>query len=163
MVRLCIAITIAASAAIASLAADAAGQAVPDPQQRSIKEAIRAVHVQMRQAAERLDAAALYAHVLDTETPPIIEDGRLMPTRAAALANTVEGLRGLTRVSYGYSREHVTVLSPTMALWVGEGMASATLEDGRQITAPFAESLLFVQREGQWKILHAHRSAPNPR
>jgi len=163
MVRLCTAILIAASVSILSPAALASGQEVPDPQRQSIEQAIRAVQAQMMEAAGRLDAVALYGHVLDTDTPPIIEDGRLMPTHAAAFANTATGLQGLARVSYAYTREHITVISPAAALWVGEGMASATLEDGRQIAAPFAETLLFVQREGQWKILHAHRSTPDQR
>jgi hypothetical protein len=60
-----------------------------------------------------------------------------------------------------YTQKRITVIAPTMALWVGEGTSSATLQDGRQISAPFAESILFVKKEGQWKVFHAHRSVPN--
>jgi len=147
-------------ATAAFLGADRRPDAAPVPAQQDIESAIRAVHAQMRSAAERLDATALYAHVLDTATPPIIENGALADTWAAALARTARGFQGLTSLGYAYTRESITVLSPATALWVGVGTASATLADGRQITAPFAETTVFVLRDGQWKVLHAHRSAP---
>ncbi len=131
------------------------------PAPGATEAAIQAVHQQMRQAAEKLDAEALYAFVLDTSTPPIIENGRMAPTRAAALQRTVAGLGALTSVSYSYTNHHITVLSPTTVLWVAEGTAAGTQKDGRQVTASFGETMVFVQREGQWKVLHAHRSSPN--
>ncbi len=133
------------------------------PARGGTEAAIQAVHLQMRQAAEKLDAEALYAFVLDTATPPIIEDGQMAPTRAAALRRTVAGLGALTSLSYAYTNHNITVLSPTTVLWVAEGTASGTLKDGRSVEAPFAETIVFVQREGQWKVLHAHRSSPNAR
>jgi uncharacterized protein (TIGR02246 family) len=133
------------------------------PARDGTEAAIQAVHLQMRQAAEKLDAEALYAFVLDTATPPIIEDGRTAATRTAALQSTAAALHGLTRASYAYTNQNITVLSPTTVLWVAEGTASGTLKDGRYVEAPFAETIVFVQREGQWKVLHAHRSSPNAR
>lgn len=131
------------------------------PPQADVEAEIQAVHAEMRQAAERLDIRALYAHVVDGETPPIIEDGRLAETRAAALARTQQAFRALTSVGYTYTRESVTVLSPTTALWIAAGTAWAVLADGRRIEAPFAESIVFVRRDGRWMVLHAHRSAPS--
>lgn len=131
-----------------------------DQQQRAVEQALRAVHAELRQAATKLDANALFAFVLDTPTPPIIENGRLEPTRASALASTASGFQALAGLAYDYTRELVTPLSPTTALWVAEGTARATLRDGREIAAPFAESIVFVLRDGSWKILHAHRSSP---
>jgi ketosteroid isomerase-like protein len=131
------------------------------PIQETVEAEVRATHAQMKLAAESLDAAALYAYVSDTSTPPIIEDGQLAPTRAAALERTTAGLRQLTKLSYTYARDNVTVLSANTALWVAEGTAAATLVDGRTINAPFAETIVFSRQNGRWKVLHAHRSAPN--
>jgi len=160
MVSIRISIAIAACVTLAGSTAELRAQSAPDNAQQTVEQALRAASVQLRAAAEKLDANALYAYVLDTATPPIIEAGRVAPTRAAALAGTVAGFQGLTSISYHYTREHVTVLSPTAALWVGEGTATALLRDGREIEAPFAETLVWVMRDGQWKILHAHRSVP---
>lgn len=160
MVKLGISIVAAASITLAVLPR----QRPPDPPppvQESAEAAIRAVQLEMRAAAGRLDAEALYARVLDTETPPIIENGRLQPTRASALRNTAQGFRAFTRISYDYADEHLTMLSPTTALWVARGRAEATLTDGREIDAPFAETIVFERRDGRWMVLHAHRSVPN--
>lgn len=130
-------------------------------QQQAIEQAIVDVQAKMQQAAQQGDADALYTYVLEMDKGVIIEDGRIRWTRQEALNSTKQGLQGLKDLSYVYTERHITVISPTMALWVGEGTSSATLQDGRQISAPFAESVLFMQKDGQWKVFHAHRSAPN--
>lgn len=130
-------------------------------QQQAIEKAIVDVHAKMQQAAQRGDVDALYAYVLEMDKGVIIEDGYIRWTRQEALSLTRQGLQGLKDLSYAYTQKYVTVISPTVALWVGEGTSSATLQDGRQISVPFAESVLFVKKEGQWKVLHAHRSVPN--
>ena len=133
------------------------------PQQDTVRAAIRGTHRAMQDAASRLDATALYAYVLDTSTPPIAEDGVLLATRATALSSTQAGLSALSRLSYKYTHQSITLISKDAALWVAEGTVTAALQDGREITAPFAETIVFVSRDGQWKVLHAHRSAPNTR
>lgn len=149
------------AAALAALAMAApAGLGAQGPGQAEAERAIRAVHAEMRAAAEAGDVAGLFGYVLDTDTPPIIENGRVLPTRAEAQRSTAEALRGLESVSYDYDREAITLLAPTVALWVADGTAAATLPDGRQIAAPFAETMVLVRREDGWKVLHAHRSAP---
>jgi ketosteroid isomerase-like protein len=135
---------------------------MPLEQQQVIENAILKVHEDMKMAAQRLDVDALYSFVLDSNGP-IIEDGRLKQTRQEAMDSTKQGLKGITDLSYTYNQKFITVISPTVALWVGEGTSSATIEDGRKISVPFAETIIFVQRDGQWKVLHAHRSLPNPR
>lgn len=130
-------------------------------QEQAIEQAIVDVQAKMQQAAQQRDVDALYAYVLEMDKGVIIEDGRIRWTRQEALSSTRQGLQGLKDLSYVYSQKRITVISPTMALWVGEGTSSATLQDGRQISVPFAESILFVQKEEQWKVLHAHRSVPN--
>jgi ketosteroid isomerase-like protein len=122
---------------------------------------VTAVHAQMQAAAEALDADALYAHVLDTQTFPIVEDGQLRKTHGQALQSTRRGFEGITQLRYRYADKQVVVVSTSSALWIASGTASATLADGRTITADFAESIVFVQSDGKWKVLHAHRSVPN--
>jgi hypothetical protein len=118
----------------------------------------------MMKAAENLDAEALYGYVLDQCKGVIVQDGRIMVTHLEALDATKQGLQRLKDISYTYNQKHITIISPTVALWVADGTTSATiLEDEREINVPFAETIVFVQKDGQWKVLHAHRSVPNPR
>lgn len=130
-------------------------------QQQAIESAIFDVQAKMKEAAEQRDVDALYNYVLEMDKGVIIEDGRIRWNRQEALNSTRQGLQGLKELSYTYSEKHVTVISPMVALWVGEGTSSATLQDGRQLTVPFAESIVFVQKDGQWRVFHAHRSVPN--
>jgi ketosteroid isomerase-like protein len=134
---------------------------IPVDQQQAIESAILDVHAKMKQAAERREVDALYNYVLDMDKGVIIEDGRIRWTRQEALNSTKQGLQGLKDLSYTYTQKKVSVISPTVALWVGEGTSSATLEDGRQFSVPFAETIIFVQKDGQWNVFHAHRSVPN--
>jgi ketosteroid isomerase-like protein len=133
---------------------------MPLDQQQAIERALLDVHAKMEQAAEQRDAEGLFNYVLDTDKGVIIEDGRLRRTRQEALSSTRQGLQGLKSLSYTYTQKYVTAISQTAALWVGEGTTSATLEDGRQVSAPFAETIVFVKKGGQWKVLHGHRSTP---
>ena len=161
MTRLRIAIILVALASIGLAPRNLRAQDDSSSENEAVETAIRSVMREMRQAAEQRDAGALYAHVLESGIPPIIEDGRLAPTREAALESTAQGFRGLANLSYAYERESITAVASNTVLWVGSGTASATLDDGRQISAPFAETIVFVKHANQWKVLHAHRSAPN--
>lgn len=136
-------------------------KAISFMQQQAIESAIFDVQTKMKEAAERRDVEALYNYVLEMDKGVIIEDGRIRWTRQEALNSTRQGLQGVKDLSYNYTQKKITVISPTVALWVGEGSSSATLQDGRQFSVPFAESILFVQKDGQWKVFHAHRSVPN--
>jgi ketosteroid isomerase-like protein len=114
----------------------------------------------MKAAAEKLDVDGLFSHVLDNENV-IIENGRVRMTRREAYDATRSGMQGVQQLSYDYTRTDIRVLSPAIALWTGQGTTTATLGDGRTITAPFAETIVFERRDGRWKVSHAHRSSPN--
>jgi len=131
----------------------------PD-QQEAIKKAILQVHSEMKTAAENFKADELFKYVLDVNDV-IIEDGVLRSTRREALNITRQGLQGIKELSYTYNHKNITVISPNTALWTGTGTTMVILDDGRNLTNDFAETVVFVLREGQWKVLHAHRSAPN--
>jgi hypothetical protein len=135
----------------------------PIPRIPTVEEQVFKVHEELQTAASKLDADALYAHVLDAQVPPIIENGKVMETRERAMKVTKSGFEGIRSLSYNYSKKDVVPLAANAALWIGQGTATAVLSDGREITAPFAESIVFVQTGKTWKVLHGHRSSPNER
>ena len=136
---------------------------VSPEQQKAIEREILKVHVEMVKAAENSDVEELYSHVLDKCKGVIVQDGRIMMTRKESLDTTKQGLEGLKDVSYTFNRKNITLISPTVALWVADGTTSVTTVDEQQFTVDFAETIVFVKKDGQWKIFHAHRSMPNPR
>jgi ketosteroid isomerase-like protein len=134
---------------------------IPAPPSPAAEMAIRRSLAEMRTAAERMDAEALYAFVLDTRVPPVIENGELAATRQVALERTTLDFQGLASLAYAYEQESIVLLSATTALWIGSGTARARLEDGRELSVPFAETVVLLEDAGRWKVLHAHRSVPN--
>jgi hypothetical protein len=102
----------------------------------------------------------LPSFVLENDTGELAQNGKLLLTRKEALESTRKGFRGLQKVDYRFDQQHVILLSPTVALAAGEGLSSATTDDGRTFTTRFAQSVVFVLTNGEWKVIHAHRSFP---
>lgn len=126
----------------------------------AVEEAVLAVNAEMSQAGEALDAERLFAFILDNDKGPVIQNGELMATRQAALDRVKAEMRGLTTVRYRWRKRQVTVLSPDVAVLAGEGESTATTAAGQTFTAPFAQTAVFVRRDGRWRVLHAHHSSP---
>lgn len=129
----------------------------------AVEKAVLKTHHEMVAAADALDAEAFFAFILDTARGPVIQDGRLFPTRAEALEVVERGFEGVARVERVYESEDVTVISEEAALLTGRGTSTVTLKDGRSLEGPFAVSLVFVLKGEGWRVLHGHYSAPNPR
>lgn len=123
-----------------------------------VEKAVLARLAEIQNAAEALDPDKVFSFVMENDAGALAQNGRLFVTREEALESTKEGFQGLQKVSYRFDEQHVTVLSPTIALATGEGSSSATLDDGRTLTARFAQSVVFVLTDGEWKVFHSHRS-----
>lgn len=130
--------------------------------QAAIEKAVLEANTRMTQAEKSLDADRLLAFILDSDKGPIIQDGRLFKTRTEALETIRAGFQGIAKIDRQYDQTYVTVLSPETALLTGTGSSTATLADGRALSRPFAVSLVFVLRDGRWKVLQGHYSTPNP-
>lgn len=113
-------------------------------------------------AANRLDAEAFFALIVESDETRIIQDGRLFMTRAEAIAAFRQGSQGVAKIERRFNDPHVTVLAPDVALLTAAGSTALTLQDGRSFQSPFAVSLVFVLRDGRWILLHGHFSVPNP-
>jgi len=146
-----------------SLAA-AAGFAQPKPEpaasEEAIKKAVLETNAKMTQAANSLDVDAFFTYIVDTDKCVIVQNGTVFKTRQEAMQAVKRGFMGLAKVDRRFDNPQVTVISPEVALLASEGTVSATLTDGHTLDARFAVSLIFVHRDGQWKVLHGHYSTP---
>jgi len=111
-------------------------------------------------AAQALDPDRVFSFVIENDEGALAQNGKFFLTRKDALESTKQGFRGLQKVSYQFDKQHVTLLSPTVALAVGEGESSATLDDGSVVDTHFVQSVVFVLTNGEWKVFHSHRSFP---
>ncbi len=155
-------ITAAVASALVIVAAVAVSQGpsgksstLPD-----VQKAVLARLAEIQSAAQALDTDKVFSFVLENDEGSLVQNGNLFLTRKEALESTKQGLQGLQKVSYRFDQQHVTLLAPTIALAIGEGSSSATTEDGRTFTTRFAQSVVFVLADGEWKVFHAHRSFP---
>ena len=126
----------------------------------SVEDAVLAVSGEMTKAAEAVDADRLFSYLLDTDKGSIIQDGVFMATRQEALERVRGNLRGISKIQYTWKRQHVTVLSPEVAVLTAEGDSTATTTAGVTFSRPFAQTIVFVLRAGSWKAIHAHQSSP---
>ncbi len=137
-----------------------AAPTVSDSAQASIEKAVLARMADIQRAAEALDPEKVFSFVLENDKGALVQNGKLLLTRKEALESTRQGFQRIRKVDYQFGQQHVTVLSPTIALVTGEGSSSATLDDGRTLDRQFAQSVLLVLKDGQWKVFHSHRSFP---
>lgn len=126
----------------------------------AIEKAVLETNDKMTRAADILNAEAFFDYIVNTDKTPVIQNGVLFETRQEALQAVKRGFAGLSKTERHFDRPQVTVLSPDAALLTSTGTVFATLPDGRTLTNRFAVSLVFVQKEGRWLLLHGHYSAP---
>jgi len=145
---------------VAVLASQAGRDAAVD--EAAIEKAVLAVHAKMAKAEKAFDPEAFFEEIADFDKGLIIQDGVLFKTRQEALDVVRTGFEGVSKIDRTYDQTYVTVISPQTALLTGSGTSSVTLVDGRVFSRPFAVSMVFVLRGGQWQLLQGHYSAPDP-
>ena len=127
-----------------------------------IKKTVLARMNEIQAAAEALDADKVFTFVLEDDVGVIAQNGRVFMTHSNALESTRQSFESLrradARLEYHFDQQRVTLLSPSLALVVGEGTTSVSTADGRNSKTQFAQSVLLLRTNGDWKVLHAHRS-----
>jgi ketosteroid isomerase-like protein len=146
--------------AVAVVVSVSQGQAAKRSSPSDVEKTVLARLNEIQSAAQGLDADKVFSFVLENDQGALVQNGKLFLTRESALESTKKGFQGLQKVDYHFNQQHVTLLSPTVALVVGDGSSSATTGDGRTFTTPFAQSVVLVLTNGEWKVFHAHRSFP---
>jgi ketosteroid isomerase-like protein len=158
-------ITVAVASALVIIAVATVSQGQPGKNATSSdsQKAVLARLVEIQNAAQALDPDKVFSFVLENDAGALAQNGKLFLTRKEALDSTKQGFQGLQKVDYQFDQQHVTLLSPTVALATGEGLTSVTMDDGRTFTSRFAQSVVLVLTNGDWKVFHAHRSFPRAR
>jgi uncharacterized protein (TIGR02246 family) len=127
--------------------------------EQAIKKAVLETNARMTQAADKVDVEAFFSHI--TDPCVIIQNGTVFKTRQEAMQAVKRGFAGIAKVDRRFENPLVTVISPDVALLSAEGTVSATLTDGRTMDGGrFAVSMVFVRKDGQWKVMHGHYSMP---
>ena len=126
----------------------------------AIENAVAQRHVQTLEDAERLDLDKAIASMLDTGKGVFIRDGELIMTRQEVYEAYKQAYAGLEKQEIEVGRQNVIVLAPDIAILVGEGRSTSTAKDGRTFSSRGAWTVVYVLRDGEWKVIHAHQSIP---
>ena len=110
---------------------------------------------EIQSAAELLDANKVFSYVADNDKGALVQNGRVLLTRNDAMEATKRAF-----ANYQIDTQHVTMLSPSAALVIGEGTATVETKGELSRSRRFAQSVVLVLRDGEWKVLHTHRSYP---
>ncbi len=152
---------VAAVALALAVPAAASGAKLSESERSRIEQDVLGANAEMNEAAASLDVGKFFDWILDEAEGPIIQDGRLLRTRQEA-KNVVEaGYQGVQSLTRSFDNTYVTVLSKEAAVLTSSGTSKIMLADGRSFEAPFAVSLVYVLRDGGWKVLQGHYSVPN--
>jgi ketosteroid isomerase-like protein len=131
-----------------------------DLSEQTIRKAVLETNAKMAQAANRMDIEGFFSYILDSDKGSIAQNGTVFKSRQEAMQAVKQGFMGVAKVDRQFANPQVTVISPDVALLTSEGSVNATLSDGRTMSGSFAVSLVFLRKEGQWKVLHGHYSMP---
>jgi ketosteroid isomerase-like protein len=156
-------VTFASAFVIIAALAVTQGQSSKNSTPADAQKAVLARLAEIQSAAQALDPDKVFSFVLENDAGALAQNGKLFLTRKEALESTKQGFQGLQSVNYRFDEQHVTLLSPTVAVATGEGSSSAALDDGRTLSTRFAQSVVFVLTNGEWKVFHSHRSFPPAR
>ena len=156
--RLLKVLTVISILVITVIVAISHGQPNENSTAAEVKLAILDRLAEIQDAAQALDPDKVFSYVTENDSGALIQNGKLYLTRRQALESTKRGFEGLQSVNYQFDRQYVTLLSPTVALAVSEGVSDATINDGRTFNTRFAQSVIFVLTDGEWKVFHSHRS-----
>ena len=155
-------VTVAVMTAVAAAGLVSLGQVAKPSDSEDVEKAVLARLAEVQSAAQGLDPDKVFSFVLENDKGALVQNGKVLLTRKDALDSTRQGFRGLQKIDYKFNQQHIAVLSPTVALAVGEGVSSATTDDGRTFSRSFAQSVVLVLTNGGWKVFHSHRSFPPP-
>lgn len=136
------------------------GQAAEQTDSAKIEKAVLDTYAEITKGAESLDAEKLFSYVLENNKGALINSGKLTMTRQEAMDDYANNSRNITEIHYAMDKQYVTVLSPEAAIMAVEGRFEAKMADGQTFGSAMAQTVVFVLREGQWKVLHSHTSAP---
>ncbi|MBN1516557.1 nuclear transport factor 2 family protein [Candidatus Sumerlaeota bacterium] len=133
--------------------------ALTGEQEKAIETAVLNADAEIVQAAERLDAEAMFSNILDSGKCVIIQNGKLM-SRQEALASTQASFAELQQLEYNIETPQITILSPESALLVSHGQSTATTKSGQTFTTDFAVTDIYILKDNGWKLVHGHHSIP---
>jgi uncharacterized protein (TIGR02246 family) len=142
---------------IVFIACQPAEQRMTEAQRAAIADTVRALTNEVMAAFDQIDVDRAFSYYSDAEDAGYAEGGKLYSFEA--LVAQYRAIYAGLRDQKGELRESkTTVLVPDAAVLTAGGAYSMTDTTENTFGGQFAWTLVWVRRDGKWKILHSHAS-----
>jgi uncharacterized protein (TIGR02246 family) len=145
---------------IVFLSAFAEPPRLSDSERTQIEKAVQQINDEVLKAAAHVDVDKMFSYILDDADGVMIQNGQLILTKDEAHRQYKEAVKNIQKLEYQFDRQIVQALSPESALVVCDGVSIGTTMSGNTFQVPFAQTIVYVLRDGQWKVIHSHASVP---
>ena len=132
-----------------------------DAERAEIEKIIIAKHREMSELSSQLDAEKVWDFFIENNHGIYAIEGALTLTYDEAVNSGRESYNSLEWMKTDMQQEYAAVLSPESALFTGTGTVSGKIKSGDSFSVPFAITVVYVLRNGEWKAVHMHESTPN--
>jgi ketosteroid isomerase-like protein len=107
-------------------------------------------------AFESLDANQTYSYFLQNEDFAAASMGKLITDHRALLDTMKLHLGSFQKERISITNQKIYVINLDAAVISLASMAEITLKNGAEMKAPFALTILWVKKDGEWKVAHYH-------
>ena len=129
-------------------------------QRAAIEKAVLEADDRATLAGQERNADKLFDFMHENDKGSVVMNGNLLRTRDQARSQVRDNFRAVSQIEYRWKQRLVTVLAPEIALVVSDGESTVTSPQGSSFVASFVQTAVWMLKDGQWKILHAHQSSP---
>jgi uncharacterized protein (TIGR02246 family) len=141
----------------------AAPPTLTDTQRVEIEKAVQQINDNVLKAAAHVDVDKMFSFILDDADGVMIQNGNLILTKDEAVRQYKQAVANIQKLEYQFDHQIIHVLSPESALVVCDGISIGTTMSGNTFRVPFAQTIVYVLRDGQWKVIHTHASGQGQR
>jgi len=124
----------------------------------AIEDTIRQLGLVVENAANNLDLEASFDLFSDDPDFTFSEDGFIRPPKDSLYKIMKPAYANWSKIHMKYETMRVTVLDRNSGVFTGEGPWSATDLSGNEYGGHLVSLFVFVNRNGEWKMIHGHTS-----
>jgi ketosteroid isomerase-like protein len=107
-------------------------------------------------AFESLDANKAYSFILQNEDFAEASMGKLITDHRAILDTMKLHLGSFQKERISITNQKIYVINMDAAVISLASMGEITFKNGAEMKAPFALTILWVKKDGEWKVAHYH-------
>jgi len=122
----------------------------------TVENEISVATLNLFKAFESLDANKAYSFILQNEDFAEASMGKLITDHRAILDTMKLHLGSFQKERISITNQKIYVINMDAAVISLASTGEITFKNGAEIKAPFALTILWVKKDGEWKVAHYH-------